>query len=82
MALCLGVVVRSSENKVNVMSKVREKLKIEDQVYQQTDFTGLPDWFKQTAQWWVDDQIPNEDFIRSVKYLKNAGVIREYQLED
>jgi hypothetical protein len=71
----------SSENKENVMTKVREKLKIEDQVYQQTDFTGLPDWFKQTAQWWVDDQITNEDFIRNVKYLKEAGIIRDYQLD-
>jgi hypothetical protein len=72
----------SSENKEDVMTKVREKLKIEDQIYQQTDFTGLPDWFKQTAQWWVDDQITNEDFIRNVKYLKDAGIIREYQLDE
>jgi len=71
----------SSENKVNVMTKVREKLKIEDQVYQKTDFTGLPDWFKQTAQWWVDDQITNEDFIRNVKFLKDAGIIRDHQLD-
>jgi len=71
----------SSENKQDVMSKVREKLKIEDQIYQQTDFTGLPDWFKQTAQWWVEDKITNEDFIRNVKYLKDAGIIREYQLD-
>jgi len=72
----------SSENKENVMTKVREKLKIEDQIYQQTDFTGLPDWFKQTAQWWVDDQITNEDFIRNVKYLKESGIIREYQFDE
>ena len=72
----------SSENKESVMTKVKEKLKIEDQIYQQTDFTGLPDWFKQTAQWWVDDQITNDDFIRSVKYLKDAGVIREYQFDE
>jgi len=72
----------SSENKENVMSKVREKLKIKDQVYQQTDFTGLPDWFKQTAQWWVDDKITNEEFIRNVKYLKDAGIIRDHQLDE
>jgi hypothetical protein len=72
----------STENKANVMDKVREKLKIEDQLYQQTDFTGLPDWFKQTAQWWVDDQITNEEFVRNVKYLKNSGIIREYQLDE
>ena len=59
----------SSENKESVMTNLRVKLKIDDQVYQQTDFSGLPVWFKQTAQWWVDDQIPDEDFVRSVKYL-------------
>jgi len=69
----------SSENKENVMAKVREKLKIEDQIYQQTDFTGLPDWFKQTAMWWIDDQITNDDFVRSVKFLKDSGIIRDRQ---
>lgn len=72
----------SSENKENVMSKVKEKLKIEEQVYQQTDFTGLPDWFKQNARWWVDGKITNEDFIRSIKFLKDAGVIREHQVAE
>jgi hypothetical protein len=72
----------STENKANVMEKVREKLKIEDQIYQQTDFSGLPDWFKQNAQWWVDDEITNEDFVRSVKYLKDSGIIRDHQFDD
>jgi hypothetical protein len=61
------------------MTNLRVKLKIDDQVYQQTDFTGLPVWFKQTAQWWVDDQIPDEDFVRSVKYLRDSGIIRNHQ---
>ena len=72
----------SAENKVNVMSKVRDKLKIEESVFQQTDIEGLPDWFKETAQWWVDDQITNEDFVRSVKYLKESGIIRDHQIEE
>jgi hypothetical protein len=70
----------SSENKESVMTNLRVKLKIDDQVYQQTDFSGLPVWFKQTAQWWVDDQIPDEDFVRSVKYLRDSGIIRNHQL--
>ena len=71
----------SSENKVSVMSKVKEKLKIDEQIYQQTDFEGLPDWFKQNAQWWLDEKITNDDFIRSVKYLKDSGIIRGHQPE-
>jgi len=69
------------ENKETVMTKVREKLKIEDQIYQQTDFDGLPDWFKQNAQWWVEDQITDEDFVRSVKFLKDSGIIRDHRTD-
>jgi hypothetical protein len=71
----------SSENKETVMANIQDKLKMGDQEYQQTDFTGLPDWFKQTAQWWVDGQIPDDDFIRSVKYLRDSGIIRDHIVE-
>ena len=71
----------SPENKQAVMYKVREKLKLEDQEFQKTDFSGLPGWFKQNAQWWLDGQITNDDFVRSVRFLKDSGVIREYNLE-
>jgi len=71
----------SSENKQNVMAHLQEKLKIADQEYQQTDFDGLPNWFKQNAQWWLEGQISDEDFVRSVKYLKDVGLIRDHSLE-
>jgi hypothetical protein len=71
----------SNENKVDVMSKVREKMKIEDQAFQQTDFSGLPFWFKNTATYWADDKITDEEFVRSVKYLKDAGIIRNHTLD-
>jgi hypothetical protein len=71
----------STENKEEVMSSVREKLKIEDQIYQKPDLNGLPDWFKSTAQWWVDDEITNEEFVRNIKFLKDSGVIRTHNLE-
>ena len=72
----------STENKEQVMTKVKAKLKIEDSIYQQTDYSGLPDWFKQTAQWWVDGQITDEDFVRNVKYLRDSGIIRDHQFEE
>jgi hypothetical protein len=71
----------STENKKEVMSSLQEKLKIEESIYQKTDVSGLPDWFKQTAIWWTDGQIPDEDFVRSVKYLRDSGIIRDYPLE-
>jgi hypothetical protein len=71
----------SDENKVDVMSKVREKMKIDDQEFQQTNFSGLPFWFKNTATYWADDKITDEEFVRSVKYLKDAGIIRNHGLD-
>jgi len=71
----------SNENKVDVMTKVKQKMKIEDQAFQQTDFSGLPFWFKNTAIFWTDDKITDEEFIRSVKYLKDAGIIRDHSLD-
>jgi hypothetical protein len=64
-----------SNKSKEVMSNVRKKLHIEESVLQ-TDFTGLPEWFKNTAQWWVDGKISNEDFVRSVTFLKESGIIR------
>jgi hypothetical protein len=72
----------SDENKIDVMEKIKGKMKIEDQAFQKTDFTGLPYWFKNTAKYWTDDKITDEEFIRSVKYLKDAGIIREYSLDE
>ena len=66
----------SGENKEIVLSNIREKLHIQEQILQ-TDINGLPVWFKDTAQWWIDGKITNEDFVRSVKYLQDSGIIRD-----
>jgi len=68
----------SDENKKDVMSKVKTKMKIDDQEFQQTNFSGLPSWFKNTAKFWIDGQISDEEFVRSVRYLKDAGIIKEH----
>jgi len=72
----------SDENKIDVMEKVKGKMKIEDQEFQQTNFSGLPFWFKNTAQYWADDKISDEEFIRNVKYLQDAGIVREHSLDE
>jgi hypothetical protein len=65
----------SAENKEAVMSNVQEKLRIEQ--ISNTDISGLPVWFKETAKWWIDGKITNEDFVRSVKYLQDSGIVRD-----
>jgi len=38
----------------------------------------LPEWFKTTAEWWTEGKITDEEFMRSVEYLQNSGVIRPH----
>ena len=36
----------------------------------------FPDWVKNNAQWWVNGQMSDEDFIESVQYLMKKNIIR------
>jgi hypothetical protein len=36
----------------------------------------VPDWIKNNAKWWADDQISDEDFVKSIQYLVKKGIIR------
>jgi len=35
-------------------------------------------WFKQTATWFLDDKITDEEFTHSVKYLRDMGLIQPH----
>jgi len=39
---------------------------------------GLPSWFKQTASWWLDGKITDDEFTKSVKYLRDMGLIQPH----
>ncbi len=36
----------------------------------------VPDWIKNNAKWWYNGQISDDDFIKSLQYLVNKGIIR------
>ncbi len=36
----------------------------------------VPDWIKNNARWWYEGQISDDDFIKSLQYLVNKGIIR------
>ncbi len=60
-----------------LLSKIPNFLKSDaERIFRDTDITGLPDWFKTTAEWWTEGKITDEEFIRNVEYLQNSGVIR------
>ena len=34
-----------------------------------------PDWIKNTAGWWADDQISETEFVNAIEFLVNNGII-------
>ena len=37
---------------------------------------NVPDWVKNTAGWWADDQIDDETFVNALQYLIKVGIIQ------
>ncbi len=35
----------------------------------------IPYWIRNNAKWWADDLISDEDFIQSIQYLVEKGII-------
>jgi len=40
-----------------------------------TDKEAVPDWIKNNAKWWVDEQIDEDEFVNSLKFLIQEGII-------
>jgi len=36
---------------------------------------AVPSWIKNTAGWWADDQISETEFVNSMEYLIDSGII-------
>jgi len=36
---------------------------------------AVPSWVKNTAGWWADDQISETEFVNSMEYLIDSGII-------
>jgi len=36
---------------------------------------SVPAWIKNTAGWWADDQISETEFVNSMEYLIDSGII-------
>jgi len=37
---------------------------------------AVPAWIKNTAGWWADDQISETEFVNSMEYLIDSGIIQ------
>ena len=43
-------------------------------VYGETDYE-IPEWIKINATWWMNDQLSDDEFVLSIKYLINEKII-------
>jgi len=71
------------EDKIeNMLSRIPANLLSDDiSIYSDDNSLGLPDWFKETAQWWANDEITNKDFNKNVEYLLKSGIIQPHTSE-
>ena len=61
----------------DLLAKVPNFLKSdEERIFMEGNTSGLPSWFKETAEWWAEGKTSNEEYVKSVEYLRNTGVIR------
>jgi len=47
-------------------------------VYEDGKQIGLPEWFKETVTWWLEDKITDDEFVTNVKYLRDMGLIQPH----
>jgi len=67
----------SEDETAQLLSRVPQNLKTQEEIiYADELISGLPEWFKTTAGWWAEDKITNEEMMKSVEYLRDAGVLR------
>ena len=39
------------------------------------DANNVPDWVKNNAGWWAEDQIDDSAFVQGIQYLIREGII-------
>ena len=63
-----------------IMPHIPFKQKSQDEINEEFDdrLSNLPSWFKQTALWWANGLISDEEFVQSIHYLKEQGLIDPY----
>ena len=45
-------------------------------IFDEGNSKGMPAWFKTTIQWWVDGEISDDEFKRTVDFLRDEGLLR------
>jgi len=67
---------KTEEQTNPVLSKIPDEFKNEDEKKFSGVILGLPEWFKNTAAWWSQGKITDEEFKKNVEYLVKEGIVR------
>jgi len=70
---------KGTNNKEKLFSIIPYDFKSDlKRVYEDGKEIGLPEWFKQTVAWWMEEKITDDEFVTSVKYLREMGLIQPH----
>ena len=58
---------------VSLTEDEKKALEEQDEVIK---VVSIPDWIKNTAEWWYLGEITEDDFLKSVEYLVKNRIIR------
>lgn len=63
-----------------ISSHLPYDLKSQDELDEEFEnkLSEMPDWFKQSAIWWADGKISDEEFSQSIHFLKEEGTLDPY----
>jgi len=61
----------------DILSRIPKNLLSNDELtFVEGNSKGMPAWFKTTIEWWVDEEISDDEFKKSVDFLRDEGLIR------
>jgi len=61
----------------DILSRIPKNLLSNDELtFVEGNSKGMPAWFKTTIEWWVDGEISDDEFKRSVDFLRDEGLLR------
>ena len=70
---------KSEFDSSQIMDHVPFNLKSDSKINELKNIlSDLPEWFKQTAVWWAEGNVSDEEFAQSINYLKEEGLIDPY----
>ena len=67
----------NEKDEYDILSRIPHSMNsIEEKIFGDDDVSGIPHWFKETAKWWVEGKISNQEFQKSVEFLRDQGILR------